>query len=96
MSDDEFMSRLRWGLGMLDSAAKKSDRWWFVTLLVIGLFVAGFLIYDFRKQIAARDVRIEALHDSIENKFAATLSENTRALDRNSAVMEARVLRAGN
>jgi len=75
-------------LNLFDRAARKDDRWWFLVLLLIGMAAFGYLIWDTRQQLAARDVKIESLHENIETTFASLLKDNTRALDRNTAALD--------
>jgi hypothetical protein len=74
---------------LLDKAAKKSDRWWFLALLMIGMFAVGFLYTDMRNERQEQNLKIEAMHHQIQEKLSGSLIETTRALDRNSAAFEA-------
>lgn len=88
MSSEELESKFN----LIDKAAKKSDRWWFLALLIIGIGWSGWIQYDNRLELAKRDARIEALHDRQAEsgiKMAEVLAQNTKALEESTRVLNA-------
>ena len=83
-------------LDLLDKMAKKSDRWWFIALLVIGMIYMGYNQWQQEKREAALRLEItdvrqnqltyatsknEVLMNALMNNTQA-LQENTRMLQR--------------
>lgn len=75
-------------LKLIDAAAKKSDRWWFLTLMMLGMVAVCFLYYDSRQRDKAREARNDAQNLFIQDKLAAALGESNRALDRNTSAFD--------
>ena len=85
MSENDLIDKFN----LLDKAAKKSDRWWFLALLIAGMLAVGWLYSDMRTERQAQNVKIDAMHDRIEEKLSSSLSDTTRALDKTSTAIEA-------
>lgn len=76
-------------ISLINHAARKSDRWWFFALLLIGMTFIGFLIHWGQDELAKRDSRIEALEERYTNYLVTTNAQLTQALTENSKVIEA-------
>lgn len=87
MSDEDTLGVLE-KYNVIDRAAKKSDRWWFFALLVIGMVAIWFIYTDMRGERLAQNTKLEKMHDTIETFMQTTLQKTTEALDKNSAAVE--------
>ena len=88
-------SEITEAVGILDKAARKSDRWWFIVLLIVGMAWAGFTQYEMRQALSVRDARINEIeHQYIAHlqewgsKSAQMIAENTQALNDVRRAME--------
>lgn len=89
-------------LDVIDRAAKASDRWLFIALLVIGMFTVGSIVRWFMAQLDKRDLKIEALTKEIgqvRGEFTAHLLASVKELQallaRNTEVIEANTEMSG-
>ena len=90
MSRDEIESRF----DLLDKAAKKSDRWWFLALLIIGMLYAGWIQFENKKDLAGLRDENKSLHIQLETnlsennlRIAELLARNTIALEENTRML---------
>lgn len=91
MSAEEIESRF----DLLDKAAKKSDRWWFLALLIIGMAYAWWIQTEAKKDIVALRDENKQLHIQLETHLAENnlrlselLARNTLALEANTRTLE--------
>lgn len=90
MSREEIESRF----DLLDKAAKKSDRWWFLALLIIGMLYAGWIQLENKKDLAGLREENKALHIQLETnlsennlRISELLARNTIALEENTRML---------
>lgn len=83
----------KWNL--IDKAARKSDRWWFLALLMIGIAFVGFLLRWCQIELNKRDTRIEALEGRYQvyltNQNAAVVAalvNSTQAMQENTRMLQ--------
>lgn len=98
MSETDLLDKFN----LLDKAAKKSDRWWFFALLVLGMTFIGFILSWGKDELNKRDVRIASLEERYSMhlqaqaaqalaqnvQMSAALAENTKVIEANNRLME--------
>lgn len=91
MSESEMSARFH----MFDIAAKKSDRWWFLALLMIGLMYVAYERYESnaeRKQLREEIGQVRTEHAEYLEKrteiLTTALANNTHALEANTRLFE--------
>lgn len=68
MSEQEIADRF----SILDKAARKSDRWWFLALMMIGMVFVALLLQWGQGQLALRDARIDKLNNQLVEHLTTT------------------------
>lgn len=98
MSDTDLLDKFN----LLDRAAKKSDRWWFFALLVLGMVFIGYILNWGKAELNKRDARIASLEERYSNhmyaqaaqslaqnvQMSAALAENTKVIETNNRLLE--------
>lgn len=84
MSAEELESRF----DLLDKAAKKSDRWWFLALLIIGMGYAGWIQVENKKDLMALREENKSLHTQLETHLAENNLRLSELLARNTLALE--------
>jgi hypothetical protein len=81
-------------LNVIDKAAAADFRWWFVSLLVIGLLTVYFLARYFAEQISALQTEINLVRTEYEThlktgnaEMVVALSEASQTIQQNSKVL---------
>ena len=98
MSGDEISQRF----DLLDRAARKNDRWWFLALLMIGMVFVGYILWWGQQELVVRDNRITSIErdyishlatntttaNQTSQQLAGALSENARVVENNTRMLE--------
>lgn len=85
--------------GTFDRAAKKSDRWWFFALLMVGIFWTAYYQYKQDQQLALRDLKLEKLEQQMLTTLNDVVKENTKAFQATTEMLrrvEQELLRGAN
>jgi hypothetical protein len=72
---------------LIDEAAKRSDRWWFFVLLMVGIMWTGWNQWKQEQQLAIRDVKIDKLQEQLTTTFSGLVNENTKAVQANTDML---------
>mgnify|MGYP000723990098 CR=1 FL=1 len=72
---------------LVDFAAKKPDRWWFMTLLMVGMSWSAFLWYHADQELQKRDARIDGLQSKIFDILQTVVNHHENQLKQNTEML---------
>lgn len=71
----------------VDHAAKKSDRWWFFALLIVGILWTGWNQWKQESLLAERDSKMTRMEEKMTTMLQSVIAENSKAFQANTEAL---------